>query len=62
MQTMTQSRTRPFAGAAVNGQLLKARAPHISPGIVTLPDERLGFGRGILVRDPDGHVMEVVKR
>ena len=34
----------------------------LSPGIVTLPDPRLGFDRGVLVRDPDGHVMEVVKR
>ena len=47
---------------AAERELRKARAPHVSPGIVTLPDARLGFGRGMLVRDPDGHVMEVVKR
>jgi len=37
-------------------------APFISPGAVTLPDDRLGFARGLLVRDPDGHVMEVVQK
>ena len=37
-------------------------APFISPGAVTLPDDRLGFRRGLLVRDPDGHVMEVVQQ
>jgi catechol 2,3-dioxygenase-like lactoylglutathione lyase family enzyme len=37
-------------------------APFISPGAVTLPDDRLGFTRGLLVRDPDGHVMEVVQK
>jgi len=29
---------------------------------VKLPDDRLGFARGLLVRDPDGHVMEVVQK
>ena len=47
---------------AAERELRKAGAPHVSPGIVTLPDARIGFGRGTLVRDPDGHVMEVVKR
>jgi len=37
-------------------------APFISPGAVKLPDDRLGFARGLLVRDPDGHVMEVVQK
>jgi catechol 2,3-dioxygenase-like lactoylglutathione lyase family enzyme len=47
---------------AAERDLAKARAPHVSPGIVALPESRLGFERGVLVRDPDGHVMEVVKR
>jgi catechol 2,3-dioxygenase-like lactoylglutathione lyase family enzyme len=29
----------------------------ISPGVVTLPDGSLGFAKGVLVRDPDGHAM-----
>jgi len=28
--------------------------------IVTLPDRALGYARAALVRDPDGHVLELV--
>ena len=34
----------------------------ISSGVVTLPDKSLGFGKGFLVRDPDGHVMQLVSQ
>jgi catechol 2,3-dioxygenase-like lactoylglutathione lyase family enzyme len=35
----------------------------ISPGPVAVPaEEGLGFARGLLVRDPDGHVMQLVER
>jgi catechol 2,3-dioxygenase-like lactoylglutathione lyase family enzyme len=33
----------------------------ISPGAVTLPDTSLGFRRGVRVRDPDGHVLQLVQ-
>ena len=33
----------------------------ISPGTVTLRDSRTGFDRGLLVSDPDGHVMAIVE-
>jgi hypothetical protein len=33
----------------------------VSPGVVGT-DGTLGFRRGVLVRDPDGHVMQVVER
>jgi catechol 2,3-dioxygenase-like lactoylglutathione lyase family enzyme len=42
-------------------RLRAAHATFVSPGTVTLPDARLGFGRALLVRDPDGHAMEVVQ-
>src|SRR5215471_18091905 len=32
----------------------------VSPGIVTLAASQLGFTQGILVRDPDGHVMQLI--
>lgn len=32
----------------------------VSPGTVETPDAELGFHRGLLVRDPDGHVMQLV--
>lgn len=46
-----------------------ARAEHVlralpvtfvSPGLVQLPDDALGFASGFLVRDLDGHALEVV--
>jgi catechol 2,3-dioxygenase-like lactoylglutathione lyase family enzyme len=32
----------------------------ISSDLGTLPDSRLGFLRGFLIRDPDGHIVEIV--
>jgi hypothetical protein len=29
---------------------------------VSLNDKRLGFSKGLLVRDPDGHVMALIER
>jgi len=43
------------------GSLREAQAPFVSPGPVSIPDRDLGFSRGLMVRDPDGHVMEVVE-
>jgi hypothetical protein len=34
----------------------------ISPGIVVIPKAELGFHAGLLVRDPDGHPMELVEQ
>lgn len=42
-------------------QARAARAHFISPGIVTMGDAALGFRRGLLIRDPDGHAMRVVQ-
>ncbi len=33
-----------------------------SAAAVTIPEAKLGFKKGFLVRDPDGHVMQVVER
>jgi catechol 2,3-dioxygenase-like lactoylglutathione lyase family enzyme len=33
----------------------------VSSGVVTLPNPSLGFSQGVLVRDPDGHVMRIVE-
>ena len=32
----------------------------ISAGIVTLPDKSLGFTKGVVIHDPDGHAIQVV--
>ena len=42
--------------------LRAARAPFVSPGAVAFPDTLLGFGRALLVRDPDGHAMQLTER
>jgi catechol 2,3-dioxygenase-like lactoylglutathione lyase family enzyme len=41
---------------------LAARYAFVSPGVVSLRGRTLGFTKGFLVRDPDGHVMQVVER
>lgn len=43
-------------------ELFAARVLFISPGEVALPDASLGFAKGLLIRDPDGHAMRVVQR
>jgi catechol 2,3-dioxygenase-like lactoylglutathione lyase family enzyme len=48
-------------GAAVQ----KVRAgmfPLVSAGVVTLPERQLGFMKGMLARDPDGHVMQLIEK
>ena len=34
----------------------------VSPGIINLDKPELGFSKGLLVRDPDGHVMALVEQ
>ena len=36
------------------------RFPLVSPGIVALADGQLGFTTGVLVRDPDGHALQLI--
>jgi catechol 2,3-dioxygenase-like lactoylglutathione lyase family enzyme len=51
----------PDASAAAE-RGLAAKHAFVSPGVVSLRDRTLGFARGFLIRDPDGHVMQVVER
>ncbi|GMV51926.1 MAG: hypothetical protein AMXMBFR67_34690 [Nitrospira sp.] len=39
---------------------LRGLAQFVSSTVVTLPEQALGFTKGVLVRDPDGHVIELV--
>jgi catechol 2,3-dioxygenase-like lactoylglutathione lyase family enzyme len=43
-------------------ELLKGGYIFISPGAVPVSETKLGFKKGFLVRDPDGHVMKVVEK
>jgi catechol 2,3-dioxygenase-like lactoylglutathione lyase family enzyme len=36
--------------------------PWVSSGIISIPENRLGFAKGVLVWDPDGHVMQLVEK
>jgi len=47
---------------ALTRSVRAARVQFVSPGVIVIPDRGLGFGRGFLVRDPDGHVMQVIER
>jgi len=42
-------------------QLFAGKFSLVSPGVVALAQEQLGFAKGLLVRDPDGHVMRVIE-
>lgn len=47
---------------AVAGKMRNSKVSWVSPGTVEIPEERLGFKRGLLVRDPDGHAMKLIER
>jgi catechol 2,3-dioxygenase-like lactoylglutathione lyase family enzyme len=47
-------------GAAQN--LLNGKYLFVSPRPVAVNNDQLGFSRGLLVRDPDGHVMALIQR
>ena len=48
----------PDAEAAATA--LRDTAQFVSTGVVTLPDKNLGFTKGLVVRDPDGHALALV--
>lgn len=39
---------------------LRGTAQFVSSGVASIPDRSLGFTKGFLVRDPDGHVIQLV--
>ncbi len=49
------------AGATARA-LRAAKAHFVSPGLVSVPNSQLGFAKGFLVRDLDGHVMQVTEK
>lgn len=42
--------------------LIQKKYLFVSPGVIALSEPQLGFSKGVLVRDPDGHVMVLVQR
>src|SRR5687767_4798021 len=47
--------------SAIEQSLRATNSRFVSPGSVSLTDLSLGFTKGLLVRDPDGHVMALVE-
>ncbi len=47
---------------AAGRRLAAGHARFVSPGFVALPDASLGFQKGALVRDPDGHAVRLVEK
>jgi catechol 2,3-dioxygenase-like lactoylglutathione lyase family enzyme len=48
--------------AAAAQATLNGKFALVSPGVISLPSKDLGISKGILVRDPDGHVIELAER
>jgi catechol 2,3-dioxygenase-like lactoylglutathione lyase family enzyme len=42
--------------------LIQKKYLFVSPGVIAIDEPQLGFSKGVLVRDPDGHVMALVER
>ncbi len=57
-----QTRLVTGSAEAAAGRLRAGRTALGSPGAVALPDGTLGFAKGLLVHDPDGHVVQVIER
>ncbi|NET10986.1 MAG: VOC family protein, partial [Symploca sp. SIO2B6] len=47
---------------AIATHLYNADVPFISPGSISTPTQALGFSKGFLVRDPDGHAIRIIER
>ena len=43
-------------------KLLADNFRFVSPGVVAIADKGLGFSKGLLARDPDGHVMALIEK
>ncbi len=43
-------------------KLKTGRVRFVSPGVTTIPDRALGINKGFLVRDPDGHGVQLIEK
>ena len=49
--------------AAVAKQKFRStRGRLVSPGVIEIPEKRLGFAKGFLGRDPDGHGLQIIEK
>jgi catechol 2,3-dioxygenase-like lactoylglutathione lyase family enzyme len=57
-----QTTLRTHGIASLAPRLRAEKLTMVSPGVVPLAEGRLGFTAGLLVRDPDGHAVQVIER
>jgi catechol 2,3-dioxygenase-like lactoylglutathione lyase family enzyme len=48
--------------AAIADRLRLNQTTFVSPGVVIIPGQTLGFKQGLLVRDPDGHTIRLIEK
>jgi catechol 2,3-dioxygenase-like lactoylglutathione lyase family enzyme len=48
--------------AAIAQRLRRNQSTFLSPSVITIPDQTLGFKKGFLVRDPDGHTIRLIEK
>lgn len=54
-----------LATGSADEAMRNIRAKHgrvVSPAVAALPDRRLGFAKGLLARDPDGHGVQIIEK
>lgn len=47
---------------AAAAKLFAERLAFVSPGVITLPDDALGFHKGAMALDPDRHALQLIER
>jgi catechol 2,3-dioxygenase-like lactoylglutathione lyase family enzyme len=57
-----QSTLTTESAMAAAQKIRAARGKIVSPSVVEIPDKGLGFAKGFLARDPDGHGLQFVER
>lgn len=50
-----------FDPARLLGEVRRGRGSTVSPGAIAVPDKGIGLSRGALVRDPDGHALQLAE-
>jgi catechol 2,3-dioxygenase-like lactoylglutathione lyase family enzyme len=57
-----QTRLATRDAEATAQKLFGAKANFVSPGVVGIGEATLGFRKGFLVRDPDGHALQLIEK
>jgi catechol 2,3-dioxygenase-like lactoylglutathione lyase family enzyme len=50
------------SAAVAKRKIRGARGRIVSPSVIEMPDKSLGFAKGLLARDPDGHGLQLIEK